>query len=103
MFTKPTGIFINPTTCASTIAGTSRRRQQIKVPSHRPTSLLLLSADARNVEGILSSDRFNVFHHLGIKFGKVPAPIDLEPSRGIKMEKIGVDTVDTLAHQAAHL
>jgi hypothetical protein len=23
MFTKPTGIFINPTTCASTIAGTS--------------------------------------------------------------------------------
>jgi hypothetical protein len=23
MFTKPTGIFINPATCASTIAGTS--------------------------------------------------------------------------------
>src|SRR4051794_7432740 len=28
MFTKPTGIFINPATCASTIAGTSRGRRQ---------------------------------------------------------------------------
>jgi len=27
MFTKPTGIFINPTTCASTIASTSRGEQ----------------------------------------------------------------------------
>jgi hypothetical protein len=32
MFTKPTGIFINPTTCASTIAGTSRGRRQ--APPH---------------------------------------------------------------------
>src|SRR3954466_15833244 len=28
MFTKPTGIFINPATCASTIAGTLRGRRQ---------------------------------------------------------------------------
>jgi len=32
MFTKPTGIFINPATCASTIAGTSRGRRQ--APPH---------------------------------------------------------------------
>jgi hypothetical protein len=32
MFTKPTGIFINPITCASTIAGTSRGRRQ--APPH---------------------------------------------------------------------
>ena len=76
---------------------------RLQLPSHRPNSLLLLSAHARNVEGVLSSDRFDVFHHLGIEFGRVLAPIDLEPSRGLKMEKIGVDAVDTLAHQAAHL
>jgi NADP-dependent 3-hydroxy acid dehydrogenase YdfG len=32
MFTKPTGIFINPATCASTIAGTSRGRRQAPPP-----------------------------------------------------------------------
>jgi transposase len=32
MFTKPTGIFINPATCASTIAGTLRGRRQ--APPH---------------------------------------------------------------------
>ena len=32
MFTKPTGIFINPATCASTIAGTSRGRR--RAPPH---------------------------------------------------------------------
>ncbi len=32
MFTKPTGIFINPATCASTIAGTLRGRR--RAPPH---------------------------------------------------------------------
>ena len=36
MFTKPTDIFINPTTCASTIAGTSRGRRQAPPPGAGP-------------------------------------------------------------------
>src|SRR3954452_13735909 len=32
MFTKPTGIFINPATCASTIAGTLRGRRRAPPP-----------------------------------------------------------------------
>jgi transposase len=36
MFTKPTGIFINPATCASTIAGTLRGRRQAPPPGAGP-------------------------------------------------------------------
>jgi hypothetical protein len=36
MFTNPTGIFINPATCASTIAGTSRGRRQAPPPGAGP-------------------------------------------------------------------
>src|SRR5690349_22524256 len=67
-----------------------------------PSSPLPSSVHARSIAGILSPDRVDVVHHIRIEFGRIPAPIDLEASGGLKVKQIGVDAVDALAHQAAH-